>query len=292
MRRAERAYAPDGGGFLVVRDEFEELAASTVPSTSGGGARQSGGGSAARQNALAMLPQEAAQARDEDREMAFEEKASLGAGINKLNSKDLAKVMSKCVRMLESLMQTKAASWFLTPVNPAQLGLHDYFSVVKNPMDLGTVKTRLLCGVYQGPEDFAKAVTLTFANAMTYNPPGTMVHADAAKSLDRFEKSYASMVKRLQQAAGRWFLDGAPSEQARTPPTLVFGGGAPFSILTALKTEPTARAPAKRLAPAPMPGFAPTGKKPKTAPAPPVAPAQGPEPPKAGGKQKLPPCEE
>ena len=87
---------------------------------------------------------------------------------------------------------------------------------------------------------------------------------------DEFEQLAASTVPSTS---------GAPSEQARTPPT-------------ALKTGPTARALAKRLAPALMPGFAPTGKKPKTAPVPPVAPAQGPEPPKAGGKQKLQPCEE
>ena len=68
-----------------------------------GGARQSGGGSAAQQNALAMLQQEAAQARDEDREMTFEEKASLGAGINKLNSNNLAKVVELIKSSMPSL---------------------------------------------------------------------------------------------------------------------------------------------------------------------------------------------
>ena len=72
-------------------------------SIGGGGARQSGGGSAAQQNALAMLQQEAAQARDEDREMTFEEKASLGAGINKLNSNNLAKVVELIKNSMPSL---------------------------------------------------------------------------------------------------------------------------------------------------------------------------------------------
>ena len=37
----------------------------------------------------------------------------------------------------------KSALWFLKPVDPEALGLHDYFKVIKEPMDLGTVRTRL-----------------------------------------------------------------------------------------------------------------------------------------------------
>jgi len=145
---------------------------------------------------------------------------------------------SQCGRMLESLMQTKAAAWFLTPVNPAQLGLNDYFTVIKNPMDLGTVKTRLLGGYYQNPEDFAEAVNLTFANAMTYNPLGTMVHADAAKSLDKFEKSYASMVKRLQQAAG------ASASAPALPPMPKLLAPRPAVVAAAAPSPPVSHRPA------------------------------------------------
>ena len=43
---------------------------------------------------------------------------------------------------------TKAAAWFNQPVDPVALGLHDYFMVIKNPMDLGAPlrQRRCWCG--------------------------------------------------------------------------------------------------------------------------------------------------
>ena len=76
----------------------------------------------------------------------------------------------------------KSALWFLKPVDPEALGLHDYFKVIKEPMDLGTVRTRLAGGFYQGAEEMADAVHLTFSNAMLYNPAGSAAHNPAKAS--------------------------------------------------------------------------------------------------------------
>jgi hypothetical protein len=51
-------------------------------------------------------------------------------------------------------------------------GLHDYFDVIKHPMDLGTVRKRLDQFKYFEIEKFAADVKLTFDNAALYNPPG------------------------------------------------------------------------------------------------------------------------
>ena len=47
----------------------------------------------------------------------------------------------------------------------------------------GTVKTRLMGGMYTEATTFAAAVRLTFNNAMTYNVRGTPPFEDAAKLL-------------------------------------------------------------------------------------------------------------
>lgn len=45
--------------------------------------------------------------------------------------------------LLERFMKHKHGWVFNTPVDTVALGLHDYFEIIKNPMDLGTVKAKL-----------------------------------------------------------------------------------------------------------------------------------------------------
>ena len=91
----------------------------------------------------------------------------------------------RCYQILDGLIKQKRSIWFRQPVNPLKDGLPDYFNVIKNPMDLGTVKTRLLGGMYDEPAAFASAVRLTFNNAMLYNRAKTPVHEDAFKLLQQ-----------------------------------------------------------------------------------------------------------
>lgn len=43
-------------------------------------------------------------------------------------------------RIINTLWKNTNAWLFYEPVNPEKLGIPDYFGIVKNPMDLGTVK--------------------------------------------------------------------------------------------------------------------------------------------------------
>ncbi|KAJ1473422.1 Bromodomain-containing protein, partial [Baffinella frigidus] len=70
-------------------------------------------------------------------------------------------------------------------VDPEALNLVNYFQVVKNPMDLGTVKKKLASKGYRHAQDFIADVTLTFDNAMLYNPKGDEEH-ELAKKLKMF----------------------------------------------------------------------------------------------------------
>ena len=57
--------------------------------------------------------------------------------------------------MLEKLKANKRAEAFLLPVDTKELGLEDYHEIVKNPMDLGTVTTKLKENKYTSPVQFA-----------------------------------------------------------------------------------------------------------------------------------------
>ncbi|KAM6573965.1 hypothetical protein CsatA_022292 [Cannabis sativa] len=107
-----------------------------------------------------------------------------------------SQLFKSCVNLLEKLMKHKFGWVFNVPVDVKGLGLLDYNSIIKHPMDLGTVKSRLLNKtLYKSPIEFADDVRLTFNNAMLYNPKGQDVHSMAEQLLKTFEDRWAGIEK-------------------------------------------------------------------------------------------------
>ncbi|XAR50304.1 hypothetical protein NMG60_11004591 [Bertholletia excelsa] len=106
-------------------------------------------------------------------------------------------LMKQCENLLNRLMTHQYGWVFNTPVDVVKLNIPDYFNVIKNPMDLGTVKSKLISGEYSSPPDFAADVRLTFANALTYNPPGNDVHIMAETLSKYFELRWKSIQKKI-----------------------------------------------------------------------------------------------
>ncbi|ESW04908.1 hypothetical protein PHAVU_011G135800 [Phaseolus vulgaris] len=102
-----------------------------------------------------------------------------------------SKFFKSCSSLLEKLMKHKHGWVFNAPVDVEGLGLHDYFTIITHPMDLGTVKSRLNKNWYKSPKEFAEDVRLTFHNAMTYNPKGQDVHIMAEQLAKIFEDRWA-----------------------------------------------------------------------------------------------------
>ena len=63
----------------------------------------------------------------------------------------------------------------MAPVDPVAQGIPDYFSVIKHPMDLGTIRTKLQSNSIPSLESFVQLVHLVFHNAVLYNKPGDPV---------------------------------------------------------------------------------------------------------------------
>ncbi|KAF8024175.1 hypothetical protein BT93_F1386 [Corymbia citriodora subsp. variegata] len=104
-------------------------------------------------------------------------------------------LFKSCDSLLSRLMKHKHGWVFNAPVDPKKLGLHDYFTIIKHPMDLGTVKSRLNKNWYKSPRAFAEDVRLTFHNAMLYNPKGQDVHLMAETLLKIFEDRWKVIEK-------------------------------------------------------------------------------------------------
>jgi E1A/CREB-binding protein len=107
------------------------------------------------------------------------------------------KLKAKCHEILKTLQMHQHAWVFNTPVDPVELGLPDYFQVIKNPMDLGTVRKKLENGVYTKLEQFEAHVNLTFDNAMLYNPEGSVVYNMAKDMKAKFIQDWSKLIALL-----------------------------------------------------------------------------------------------
>ena len=52
----------------------------------------------------------------------------------------------------------------------------DYHEIVKRPMDLKTIKSRVKDGLISNSLEFQRDIFLMFANAMMYNRPGSEIY--------------------------------------------------------------------------------------------------------------------
>jgi hypothetical protein len=97
----------------------------------------------------------------------------------------LSDPLQQCFKILE-LVVSHQYSWpFLQPVDPTALNLPDYFTIIKNPMDLSTARSKLLGGKYETIQQFSGDIRLIWQNCFTYNPPNTDI-VKMAQELDQF----------------------------------------------------------------------------------------------------------
>ncbi|XP_067912882.1 CREB-binding protein-like [Heterodontus francisci] len=92
---------------------------------------------------------------------------------------------------------------FRQPVDPSLLGIPDYFDIVKNPMDLSTIKRKLDTGQYQEPWQYVEDVWLMFNNAWLYNRKTSRVYKYCTKLAEVFELEIDPVMQSLGYCCGR-----------------------------------------------------------------------------------------
>ena len=105
-------------------------------------------------------------------------------------------------QLVQRLMQHPLnQNWFNEPVDPIRLNLPDYFAIVREPMDLGTVKSRLAAFAYSDVPALAADVRRVFDNAQRYNPPRNAVHRAAAELARDFDADLERALERCARAS-------------------------------------------------------------------------------------------
>ena len=104
-------------------------------------------------------------------------------------------LQKQCLTVLKAIQRKKEAIFFLEPVDWKALNLPLYPTLIKKPMDLGTVERKLQespCA-YKTVADFADAVNLVFSNAHTFNLEGSDIYSFATTCKEAFEAKMADV---------------------------------------------------------------------------------------------------
>lgn len=114
-------------------------------------------------------------------------------------------------------------SWpFRAPVDAVKLGLPDYHKIIKQPMDMGTIRKRLENNYYWSASECIQDFNTMFTNCYIYNKPTD----DIVLMAQSMEKSFLQRVAQMPPEEQEYPLPGPRSKQvkARSPPAVPAGG--------------------------------------------------------------------
>jgi len=112
-------------------------------------------------------------------------------------SQVVSKKFQNVIGMLHStISQHRFGNIFHNPIRKSEAP--DYHDIVKRPMDLKTIKTKVKDGVISNSLEFQRDIYLMFANAMMYNRPGSEIYNMAEEMMIESEGHITS----FQQTEG------------------------------------------------------------------------------------------
>mmetsp|Transcript_30761 Transcript_30761/g.77176 ORF Transcript_30761/g.77176 Transcript_30761/m.77176 type:complete len:889 (-) Transcript_30761:27-2693(-) len=172
----------------------------------------------------------------------------------------ISKAFEQCKKVHRQLMEHKFSWPFNQPVDPIALNIPDYFTVIKFPMDLGTIMKKLEDDLYSNIDEYADDARLVFQNAQTYNAEGSDIFYMSQVLSDQFEKKFIAIRAKLMQqqrqaAAAPVYATPIPPPDAFVSSTLAEIKNAVASLQSEIKNlrqqapaPPTPKAPPKKAA--------------------------------------------
>lgn len=98
-----------------------------------------------------------------------------------------------CEMVTQKLLDCPLSYAFANPIDPNEEWADDYFKVIKHPMDLSTVQSKLEKHEYATPREWFADISLIWQNAVTFNDK-TSILAMIAKFLkEKCDRMYNAM---------------------------------------------------------------------------------------------------
>ncbi|GAA31548.2 E1A/CREB-binding protein [Clonorchis sinensis] len=107
------------------------------------------------------------------------------------------------LQLLEEVYNDKFAEPFRAPVDPVMLHIPDYFEVIKEPMDLTTIRNNLEDGNYKDPWEVVEHFRLMFNNAWLYNKKNSKVYKMCTKLAELFQSRIDQVMQGLGFCCGQ-----------------------------------------------------------------------------------------
>lgn len=130
----------------------------------------------------------------------------------------LPRQLSACQELLERMIKHDDAEVFLTPLKPDDHGVstEDYDQVVKQPIDLGTIKAKLgadlsLSSAYKSTPAFCKDINKIFSNVIKAFEPNTEIVAVAKKLQSWWMEEWRALAPKLMAMTSS---DGQADEES------------------------------------------------------------------------------
>ncbi|KAH0551510.1 hypothetical protein GP486_007273 [Trichoglossum hirsutum] len=110
-----------------------------------------------------------------------------------------------CDEVIKELFKTKYSSYahvFYEPVDPVALNIPQYHKIIKKPMDLGTISSKLKANQYENATEFEADMRQIFANCFKFNPPKDAVHQFGKQLEQLFNEKWSEKKAYLERHAG------------------------------------------------------------------------------------------
>lgn len=101
-----------------------------------------------------------------------------------------------CFAIVDRLNRDDRSIPFSRPVNPQLDGCIEYFKYIKQPMDLGTVRSRVMTGYYKSWASFQAEMQLIWSNCRFYNGEEALITQYANTLADACDRMYLESEQR------------------------------------------------------------------------------------------------
>ncbi|KAI9697309.1 MAG: hypothetical protein M1836_004873 [Candelina mexicana] len=98
---------------------------------------------------------------------------------------------------------------FYNPVDPVALNIPHYHKIIKKPMDLGTISSKLKNAQYENAKEFESDIRLMFQNCYKFNP--------ATDPVNQMGKQFEKVFDEQWATKKEWLEDHAPQSGPQTP---------------------------------------------------------------------------
>ena len=105
--------------------------------------------------------------------------------------------------LVDELHRHPDSEAFHRPVDPVALQIPDYFEIIKQPMDMSTIRSKLDEGHYKDPWEVCTDVRLMWYNAWKYNRKASRIYKHTTKLSELFETKVNPVMVRLGFCCGK-----------------------------------------------------------------------------------------